>query len=384
MISSANQITVTCPQCQHKFSVDDALVPQIAEAKAELRQKMLDWQKDQEEKLRKELVSQNEQEIKLLKEQNEKQKQDLDKAREFELELRKKARALEDKEKNLELEKQRQIDEERKKIQEKTEAELQEKFHLKEKEYEQNMEAMKKSLEEAQRKASQGSQQLQGEILELALENILKQEFPIDEIIPVPKGVSGADVLQKVKDTSGRDCGVIIWESKRTKTWAEDWIQKLKDDQRSVKADIAIIVSSVLPTGVKNFETRDGVHVASFDAFISLAKLVRSGLVELHKTKQSMVGKSNKMEVLYAYLAGNEFRQRFEAIIEAFTGMKGDLDKEKQLYTRVWAKREKQIQKVVDNTVGMYGDLQGLMGASLPEIKLLEPEEQDLLESPEE
>ncbi len=365
------QSTFICPNCKKKISVDEALQSQIKDQleqglrdefnKKWLEQREKDKQKSEEEKAQLEL---------LLK----KQESQLDEAHKFELELRNRARELEEKEKNLELEKQRQIDEERKKIQEKTEAEVTEKFHLKEKEHEQQMEAMKRSLEEAQRRASVGSQQLQGEVMELELEEMLKHEFPIDEVLPVAKGVSGADVIQRIRDSSGRDCGVIIWESKRTKEWKEDWIQKLKDNQRAAKADAAIIISSVLPNGVKNFEARQGVYIVNFDVFMGLAKLVRLGLIELHKTKFSTVNKNSKMEVVYEYLSGNEFRQRFEAIVETFVGMKKDLDKERQVYTGLWAKREKQIQKVVDNSVGMYGDLQGLMGTSLPEIKNLEPE----------
>ncbi|MBI2315220.1 DUF2130 domain-containing protein [Candidatus Daviesbacteria bacterium] len=379
---------LVCPNCKKQISIDEALRSRLEgqiknNLRNEFNQKWVEEKKKLEENLQGQIDEKTKKEKLELEKRLEKQKKEIDTFRENELTLRRKTQEMEEKEKNLELEKQRQIDEERKKIQEKTAEEFMEKFHLKEKEHEQQMEAMKKSLDEAQRKASQGSQQLQGEVLELELEGILKQEFPADEIIPVPKGVTGADVIQKIKDLNGRDCGIIIWESKRTKNWTEGWIQKLKDDQRATKADVAIIVSSILPEGVKNFVTKDGIHITSFDAFISLAKLVRSSLVDLQKTKLSTVDKSNKMEIVYTYLSGIEFRQRFEAIIEAFTGMKGDLEKEKLLYIKVWAKREKQIQKVVGNTAGMYGDLQGLMGASLPEIKLLDVDV-ELLESPEE
>ncbi|MBI2017575.1 DUF2130 domain-containing protein [Candidatus Daviesbacteria bacterium] len=364
-----------CPNCKKEISVDEALKGQLEDKiKQSLRDEFNKKWINEKLKLEERIKEQDLKERSVLEERVKKQQEELEKAREYELGLRKKTQELEEKEKNLELEKQRQIDEERKKIQEKTETEVAEKFHLKEKEYENQMEAMKKSLEEAQRKASLGSQQLQGEVMELELEEILKKEFPSDEIIPVPKGIVGADVIQRVQDSNGRICGAIIWESKRTKNWTEGWIQKLKDDQRASKADVAIIISSILPEGIKNFDTKDGVHIASFDAFLSLAKLIRNSLLELAKSKLSVVDKNSKMEILYSYLCGNEFRQRFEAIIEAFSSMKGDLESEKQLYTRVWAKREKQIQKVIDNTVGMYGDLQGLMGASLPEIKALEAE----------
>lgn len=375
MSSQADQITVSCPECQHKFSIDDALVPQIAEAKAELRQKMLDWQAEQGEKLRKELGAQNEQELKLLKEQNEKQKQDLDKARAYELELRKRAQELEEKEKNLELEKQRQIDEERKKIQEKTETEITEKFHLKEKEKDQLIESLKKSLDEAQRKASVGSQQLQGEVLELELEEILKREFPVDEVLPVGKGVRGADVVQIIKDRTGKEVGKIVWESKRTKAFGGDWIEKLKEDMRREKAEVAVLVSLILPLDVNIFGFKEGVYITSFESFLSIARILRKSILDLSITKSLSVGKNEKIEALYAYITSPEFAHKIESMLETFSRMKLTLDKEKKSMESHWAEREKQIEILQKSTLTIHGSFSGLIDKSLPQIESLEFEE---------
>lgn len=386
MSPSENQITVTCPKCQHKFSIDDALVPQIAEAKEEFRQKMIAWQKETsekiqkntEERLKKEILKENEQELKILKEQNIKQAEELAKTKELELEIRKEKNKLDEEKKDFELKVQRQLDEERKNIQEKTETELNEKFHLREKDKDQMIESLKKSLDEAQRKANQGSQQMQGEVLELELEELLRKTFPLDEILPVGKGINGADVIQKVRGITGQICGTIIWESKRTKNWTEGWVLKLKDDLRSAKGDVAVLVSAVLPSEVNKFGPRDGIYITNFESFLSVAALLRIALIDQNKTKLSVVGKNEKMEAVYNYLSGNEFRQRVEAIVESFSGMQSDLEKEKRMYTQIWAKREKQIQRVLENTVGMHGDLQGLMGTSLQQLPSLEIEVEEI------
>lgn len=376
---------ITCPKCNHEFSLNEAeshvIEEKIRKQVEEEQSKKLDEDKRKmwllaQEKAREKVEG----ESKVLRDQLEEKDKKLQEARDMELKLRQAKQQVEEDKKNLDLELQRKLDEEREKIRQKTERELLERYHLKEKEKDQIIDSLKSSLDEAQRKANQGSQQLQGEILELELEEFLKKEFPLDEILPVPKGINGADVIQKVKDQFGKDCGLIIWEAKRTKNWTEGWIQKLKDDQRLSKADMAILVSTVLPDGVKNFEHRDGVYIASFDAFLSVAKLLRMSLSQLNLARQSSVNKSEKMEILYQYLSSSDFRNKVEAIVEAFTSMKANLNREKVVYTRLWATREKQIQKVVDNTVGMYGDLQGLMGKSLAQIDSLEIESLSLLE----
>lgn len=374
--------TLICPYCKKSIPIDQALSLEFSEKlKKEFEEKrekerekerteMLSWKEEQKKKI----LVENDLELKALKEESERKDQELKKSRESELELLNKEKILKEKLESSDLEVARRINEEADKIREETTKKIQEENRFRDADKDKKISDMLIQIEELKTKAQQGSQQLQGEVVELELEGILKQEFPVDEILPVPKGVRGADVIQKVKGSNGQDCGIIIWESKRTKNWTEGWLQKLKDDQRLAKADVAIIVSSVLPVGVRNFEIRDGIHIANFDVFIGLAKLVRSSLVELQKTKLSTVDKHSKQEIIYAYLSGNEFRQRVEAIVEAFKMMQRDLETDKIYKTKEWARREKQIQSVIDNSVGMYGDLQGLMGTSLPEIKSLDVE----------
>ena len=227
-------------------------------------------------------------------------------------------------------------------------------------------------MDELNKKLEQGSQQLQGESQELELEDFLCSKFIYDKVEPVPKGFRGADIIQTVKTQFGQECGKIIWESKRTKNWSNDWISKLKEDQREAKADIAIIVSEVLPDGVTHIGQQEGVWVVSFEAVGGICIALREYLLQIEKIKKSQVGKSEKMEVLYDYLCSNEFRQKIEGIVEAFTTMKTDLESEKRAFNKQWQKRETQIEKVLKNTTGMYGGLQALIGSELPEIKALE------------
>jgi hypothetical protein len=206
---------------------------------------------------------------------------------------------------------------------------------------------------------------------------MLGRKFPSDQFLPVPKGVNGADIIQKVVDKYGQICGTIVWETKRAKNWVDGWVPKLKDDQRNQKAEIAVLVTMMLPKEIKNFSVKDGVWVSDFGSVIGLATALRSGLINVSAVKQASVGKNEKMEFLYNYLSGIEFKQKIEAIVESFTAMKSDLEREKRAMTKIWETRDKQISRVVDNTVKMYGDLTGLMGKALPKIDLLELPEGD-------
>ena len=206
----------------------------------------------------------------------------------------------------------------------------------------------------------------------MTLESILKTEFPQDDISPVPKGICGADIIQSIEPNSNLIFGKIIWELKKTKSWSEGWIQKLKDDQRAIKADIAVIVSIVLPEDCKGFIFREGVWICDVKMAVALAIALRINLKSLVRERAMSIGKNEKMEMLYGYLTGIEFKQRVEAIIEAFSGMDEGLRKERMAFEKIWTEREKQIKKVMSNTIGMYGDLSGLV--TLPQIKQLELE----------
>jgi hypothetical protein len=243
---------------------------------------------------------------------------------------------------------------------------------LKVMEKEQTITAMQKQIEDLKRRAEQGSQQLQGEVQELELENLLRVKFPFDSIEPVPKGEFGGDVLHRVVGSGGQSGGTILWEFKRTKNWSDGWLVKLRDDQRTAKAEIAVIVSQTLPKGVETFEMVDGVWVTHPRAALPVAMILRQSLLELALARQSSEGQQTKTEMIYQYLTGPRFRQRVEAIVEAFSTMQEDLDKERRVIMKQWAKREEQIERVMGATVGMYGDLQGIAGKSLQEIEGLE------------
>ena len=311
-------------------------------------------------------------EIKALKEDLESKDKKLQETQQNELLLRKQKADLEARERNVDLEVARKIDSERASIYSEASQKATEEYQLKDKDKEKKIADLLTQIEELKRKAEQGSQQAQGEVLEVELEQMLKSAFPYDIIEPVPKGIKGADVLQKVNNPMGQYCGTIIWESKRTKGWSDGWIDKLKDDQREVKADIAVLMSIALPKEINGFSQVKGVWVTSLPLAIGLALALRANLIEVAIAKQSAVGKTEKMEAIYNYLSGTEFKQKVEAIVEAFVTMHSDLAKEKAAMEKLWGKREQQIKKVVISTARMYGDMQGIIGASLPEIKSLE------------
>lgn len=232
-----------------------------------------------------------------------------------------------------------------------------------------------KANEELKRKLEQGSQQTQGEVLELTIEKKLREDYPQDEIEEVKKGVKGADVFQVVIDKKGQKCGSLLWESKNAK-WSDTWITKLKEDQRQAKADLAILVSVDLPEDIKEkgIGYKNGIWICSATSFNQLAMSLRFNLVNIYYEKQNAQGVDEKMKVLYEYLTGNEFKHRVEGIVEAFGTLQDDIEKEKRWFSSKWARQEKEIRKVIDHTHGMYGDLQGVTGRALPDIKSLEIE----------
>lgn len=231
---------------------------------------------------------------------------------------------------------------------------------------------MTRTIEELKRKAEQGSQQSQGEVLELQLEELLKGRFPMDMIEAVGKGELGADLVQQVNGSIGQPAGIILWESKRTKAWSDGWLGKLRDDQRRCGADVALIISQALPKHVEHFDLVDGIWVAHPRCALAVAVALRQGLIDVTSSRLVQHGQQSKMEQVYHYLTGNKFRQRIEAVVEKFNDMREDLDKERKFMGRQWAKRETQILAVVDSTVGMVGDLQAIAGKAMPEIASLD------------
>lgn len=311
-------------------------------------------------------------EIKDLKDQLAERAKQLDESRKQELDLRKRQRELEERSRNLELEMARRLDEERNKIWQEAASKAAEETQLKLREKDMLLDRMRAQIEDLKKRAEQGPQERQGEAQELELEDQLRTRFPFDQIEPIKKGERGADILQTVQNRLGHACGTILWESKRAKNWSDTWVSKLKDDQRNAQADVAVIATAVLPQGIKHFGQKDGVWVVEYPLAEVLGVALRDMLIQVAGARQSLAGMNEKKDILYNYLSSPQFRQRIEAIIEAFTTMKTDLDAEKRAMERQWAKRQKQIEQVITNTAGMYGDLQGIIGNALPAVKTLE------------
>ena len=290
-------------------------------------------------------------------------------AQKVQADMIKKERKLDDDRRELELNVEKRIQEGLAVTREQAKKEAEDDLKMKVAEKDQTISSMQKKIEDLMRRADQGSQQLQGEVLEQELEDLLRSKFPFDTIEPVPKGEFGGDVVQRVNDTNGQACGAILWETKRTKNWSDGWLPKLRKDQRTAKAEIAVLVSEALPKGVEVFEMIDNVWVTHPRSAIPVAAVLRQLLLDVASTRTANEGQQTKTELIYQYLIGPQFRQRVEAIVEAFSTMQGDLDKERKVIMRQWAKREQQIDRVMQTTVGMYGDLQGIAGKTLPEIE---------------
>jgi hypothetical protein len=283
--------------------------------------------------------------------------------------LLRKQRELDDAKRELDLTVEKRVQESLTEIRQKAKVEAEESLRLKVAEKEQQIASMQRQIEELKRKAEQGSQQLQGEVLELELEATLRAHFPLDAIEPVGKGEFGGDVLQRVVGPAGQACGAILWETKRTKNWTDGWLAKLRADQRAGGAELAILVSKALPKGVDTFGYVDGIWVTDFPFVVPLAIALRQSLIEVAAARKAKEGQATKMQLVYQYMTGPKFRHRVEAIVEKFSDMQADLDRERKTMTRLWAKREAPIQGVVESTVGMYGDLQGIAGKAFQEIE---------------
>ncbi|OGP14957.1 MAG: hypothetical protein A2052_05440 [Deltaproteobacteria bacterium GWA2_54_12] len=401
--------TIKCPSCGSDIPLTEALSGQIKEGlrseyELKAKQQELELRKREEEikkraselevskksvdemvarklatervrfseEARKKALEQVDTELRDLREERASKEKLLDESRKKELELLRRNRQIEEEKKALEIESARKLDAEREKIKQSALEMFSEEHRLRDLEKDKKIADMLRNIEELKRRGEQGSQQNQGEVLELDLEAMLRARFPVDVIEPVAKGVRGADIIQRVYARAGQLCGSIAWESKRTKAWNDEWVTKLKDDQREMKAELAVIVTEALPKGITAFGQMDGVWITTVALAGCVADTLRENLTQVSLARLSAVGKNEKMEAIYNYLSGPEFRQRVEGIVEAFRAMREDLEAEKRAMMRIWAKREKQIERVTTNTTGMYGDMQGIIGSTLPEIKLLE------------
>jgi hypothetical protein len=370
--------SITCPSCGKKIPLTRALRAEIeASVKDDYERQLVEAVEQARTQAAKDTEKRAAREMAGLRDELAAHARDLESARQTELSMRKRERELERRQQDLELMVARKLDDERSAIIAETQSRAAEQHRLKDAEKERQLAEMRRQIEDLKRKADQGSQQLQGEAGEDELETILHAAFPCDEIAAVAQGIRGADLHHTVPDSRGARAGAILWECKNAKNWSDGWIAKLKDDQRALHADVAILVTASLPKGCTRFTIIEGVVVTDFSCAAAVAAVVRNHLLQLARTRVAVVNKDHKLELLHRYLSGVEFRQRVEAIVEAFERMREDLDQERRAAERQWAKRIKQIESVTFNISGMYGDLQGLV-PTLPPIARLELPEPEI------
>ena len=389
---------VSCPKCQHSFEPTDAIRDEIEK---ELRGKMTDWQKKKEEETSQLLVEQKnkietelaaqlkknfseeyDHKLKMAQEGQENMSKQVKEFQIKELEFLKQVQAIQTKEAELELELQRKLNAERETLKAQIQKEEAERISIKDqehslkvKELEKQLEDQRKLADEMKRKAEQGSMQMQGEVQELLLEELLKATFPFDQILEVGKGVRGADCIQLVRTSLGQEAGKIIYESKRTTAFAQDWIEKLKADMRGQGADIAVIVTQTFPKEMDRFGEKDGVYICSFQEVKSVALLLRNAILKIHDTKKSQVNKGDKMSLLYDYLTGNEFGEQWKAVGEGFRQMRSSIQRERDAMEKLWKSREKQLEKVLLNAMHIKGSIEGIAGADVINLDLLDDDD---------
>lgn len=377
---------------EYKKDLRDQMQKFIREKEAAFvsREKELQQQQQQQEAaLRKSISNDFEHRLRLLQDAQKDSEEKLRTARQKELEYLKKEQDLKNKEAELELSVQKLLQQERGKLAEEIRHLEEQKIaaretahQMKYKELEKQLEDQKrlaadaeKSLEELKRKAEQGSMQLQGEVQELALEELLRNNFPFDEISEVGKGIRGADCIQLVRNNFGQECGKIIYESKRTAVFSHDWIEKLKADMRSQGAHIAVIVTQAMPKDMPCFGERNGVWICSFSEVKALAYVLRDGIIRIFNANRSQENKGDKMQLLYSYLTSSEFSEQWKAIREGFLAMKQSIQKERDTMERLWKAREKQLEKVLLNAAHVRGSIEGIAGKDAIEVSLLEDED---------
>jgi hypothetical protein len=370
---------IKCPNCGHLFEPNESIREEIEK---ELRGKMQDWQKQKEKQIedavRKNLSSDFETKLRLLEQSNKDNEEKLKLSRQKEADFLRKEQELKNKEAEIELTVQKQLQKDREKlteeirrIEEQKVAAKENEFLLKIKELEKQRDDQKKLADEMRRKAEQGSMQLQGEVQELALEELLKAAFPYDVINEVGKGVRGADCIQTVRNNFGQECGKIIFESKRTKDFSGDWIEKLKADMRSQGADVAVIVTQAFPKDMERFGEKDGVWICSFAEIKPIVQMLRDGIIKISTALKSQENKGDKMHLLYDYLTSREFAEQWQAIREGFMSMKLSIQRERDAMEKLWKQREKQLEKVLLSAAHVRGSIEGISGTDV-DLNLLE------------
>lgn len=407
---------VKCPSCGYLFPLEEAIGKEYEQ---ELRDKMIAWQKKKdeeflkkeedfkvqqkalsvkyeqqlaqekinlEEAVRKSIAIDFENKLNFLENANKENQEKLKLAGQKELEFLKKEQELKTRAEEMEIEIQRKMQSERNQIVEQIKKQELEKNQLKEtehqlriKEFEKQLDDQKKLVDEMRRKAEQGSMQLQGEVQELILEEVLRVTFPFDQIGEVGKGVRGADCIQVVRNKFGQDCGKIIYESKRTKDFAADWIDKLKKDMRKEGVDVAVIVTQTYPKGMTCFGERDGVWICSFEEVKAVAYVLRDGILRLYNSSKSQENRGDKMHMLYDYLTGTEFSEQWKAIREGYMSMRLSIHRERDAMEKMWKMREKQLDKVLLNASSIKGSIEGIAGADTISLSLSDDEDDALL-----
>ncbi len=353
-------------------SKSQVLSQQIQQQEALLKQRLQEAIKQKELELKTEAEKGVAEQVKMLEEENRRKDERLTEATRKEVEMLRKEHDLRQREEAMRIESEKLVLERSKEIEDKARKQEQERLDLQLRERDKTIDDLRKMMEEMKRKSEQGSMQLQGEVQELALEELLRNAFPFDKIEEVGKGVRGADCTQTIRNEMAEMCGTIIYESKRTKTFSRDWIDKLKADLRQQKADVAVLVTEAMPSDMDRFGEREGIWICSFAEVRGVASVLRDGLMRVHAAQRNQENKGEKMNMLYNYLTGNEFRQQMNAIVEGFMNMKNSLQKERLSMEKLWKEREKQLDLVLLNATHFYGSVRGIAGSSVAEIKLLE------------
>jgi hypothetical protein len=352
---------IKCPKCGTKIEITEAL---RAELETEISQEL-------HKKITEQVKTEQSEQTGVLEAELKEKRQLLSEANKKELELRKQQQKLEDEKADFELTVQRTMDKERKTIFEQTSKRAAEQEQLKLREKDDQLELLTRQIAELKRQAEVGSQQAAGEALEENLEEILQQTFSFDQFEEVKKGQRGADVLQRVRNSAGKLCGTILWESKNTNTFNKAWIPKLHKDQQDAKADIAVIVSVALPKEIENFGRQDDIWISDFKSTIGLTTALRQLLIEVTRQKLVTIGQASMKDMIYEYVTGQEFAIHIKEVVSAFAVMQEDLEKEKRAVALIWKKREKQISTVLTNVAGMKGSIEGLAQKALPEAEVL-------------
>lgn len=368
---------VICPHCKKSFEITQAITHEIEEKilqeeRIKFKEELEKAKTQIEEKASKRLQQEYDLTLKEAKEEAKDKESRIKELLEKLTELTEERRQLKREKDEVKLEMQKRLEEEEEKIRLDARKKVEEEQQLKMLEKDKQIQDAMKEVEEMKRKLQQGSQQTQGEVFELHFQELLQKEFPNDKIDEVGKGIKGGDITHQVWDRNGFNCGTILWELKNTKTWSDQWVDKLKTDQRSIKADYAVIITEATPNEVDTAKYYKNIWVTKRSFAIGLACALRMNLIQISMAKRASEGQKEKKDVLYTYVASTEFRLRVEAIIEAFTSMQLEIEKEKRYFSNKWARDEKNIRQVIDNTYGMHGDLKGILGNVLPQIKGLD------------